>query len=51
VDLLRGRPTEQDIVGMRSMAIVRISLVNNMFGGNMERRGAGFAGYSGRGNL
>lgn len=37
VDLLRGRAiSEQDIDGMRSMAIVSDKLVNNMFGGNMD---------------
>ncbi|MEL7602813.1 MAG: ABC transporter permease [Bacillota bacterium] len=38
VDLLRGRAiSKQDVDGMRSTAVVSDKLVNNMFGGNMDK--------------
>ena len=38
VDLLRGRAiSQEDVVGRRSTAVVSDKLVNNMFGGNMDK--------------
>ena len=37
IDLLRGRAlSQQDVDGMRNVAVVSDKLVNNMFGGNMD---------------